>query len=139
MDSYEEGMTPLLSYMFFVLHYHENLLTTEIMHQWPIIPHSKMRNYTDRIVFTRQVSLPVSKILKDEAEEVLQFVLADPIWLSRSSFAAGYSYRPTRNRHAGKICYSAQDPLSGNLPTRRKGVRSASRGNACVGTARRMP
>ena len=29
MDFYEEGMTPLLSYMFFVLHYHENLLTTE--------------------------------------------------------------------------------------------------------------
>ena len=73
VDFYEEGMTPLLSYMFFVLHYHENLLTTEIMHQWPNIPHSKMRNYTDRIVFTRQVSLPVSKILKDEAEEVLQF------------------------------------------------------------------
>ena len=29
VDFYEEGMTPLLSYMFFVLHYHENLLTTE--------------------------------------------------------------------------------------------------------------
>ena len=71
----EEGMTPLLSYMFFVLHYHENLLTTEKMHQWPIIHHSKMRRYTDRIVFTRQFSLPVSKILKDEVEEVLRFLL----------------------------------------------------------------
>ena len=75
VDFYEEGMTPLLSYMFFVLHYHENLLTTEKMHQWPIIPHSKMRHYTDRIVFTRQFSLPVSKILKDEVEEVLRFLL----------------------------------------------------------------
>ena len=59
VDFYEEGITPLLSYMFFVLHYHENLLTTEKMHQWPIIPHSKMRHCTDRIVFTRQYSLPV--------------------------------------------------------------------------------
>ena len=25
VEFYEEGMTPLLSYMFFVLHYHENL------------------------------------------------------------------------------------------------------------------
>ena len=33
VDFYEEVMTPLLSYMFFVLHYHENLLTTEKMHQ----------------------------------------------------------------------------------------------------------
>ena len=64
VDFYEEGMTPLLSYLFFVLHYHENLLTTEKMHQWPIIPRSKMRLYTDRIVFTRQFSLPVSKISK---------------------------------------------------------------------------
>ena len=45
------------------------------MHQWPIIPHSKMRHYTDRIVFTRQFSLPVSKVLKDEVEEVLRFLL----------------------------------------------------------------
>ena len=74
VDFYEEGMTPLLSHMFFVLHYHENPLTTEKMHQWPIIPHSKMRHYTDRIAFTRQFSLPVSKILKDEAEEVLRFL-----------------------------------------------------------------
>ena len=46
------------------------------MHQWPIIPHSKMRHYTDRIVFTRQFSLPASKILKDEVEEVLRFLLS---------------------------------------------------------------
>ena len=76
VDFYEEGVTPLLSYMFFVLHYHENLLTTEKMHQWPIIPRSKMRHYTDRIVFTRQYSLPVSKILKDEVEEILRFLLS---------------------------------------------------------------
>ena len=76
VDFYEEGMTPLLSYMFFVLHYHENLLTTEKMHQWPSIPRSKMRHYTDHIVFTRQFSLPVSKILKDEVEEVLRFLLS---------------------------------------------------------------
>ena len=75
MDFYEEGMTPLLSYMFFVLHYHGNYLTTENMHQWPIIPHSKMRHSTDRIVFSRQFSLPVSKILKDDVEEVSRFLL----------------------------------------------------------------
>ena len=76
VDFYEEGMTPLLSYMSFVRHYHENLLTTEKMLQWPIIPHSKMRHYTDRIVFTRQYSLPVSKIPKGEVEEVLRFLLS---------------------------------------------------------------
>ena len=54
VDFYEEGMTPLLSYMFFVLHYHENFLTTENMHQWPIIPHSKIR----------QLFWPVSKSSK---------------------------------------------------------------------------
>ena len=75
VDFLRGGHDPLLSYMFFVLHYHENLLTTEKMHQWPIIHHSKMRRYTDRIVFTRQFSLPVSKILKDEVEEVLRFLL----------------------------------------------------------------
>ena len=75
VDFYEEGMTPLLSYMFFVLHYHENFLTTENMHQRPIIPHSKMRHYTDRIVFSRDFSLPVSIILKDDAEEALRFLL----------------------------------------------------------------
>ena len=75
VDFYEEGMTPLLSYMFFVLHYHENYLTTENMHQWPIIPHSKMRHYTDRFVFSRQFSLPASKIFKDDVEEVLRFLL----------------------------------------------------------------
>ena len=75
VDFYEEGMTPLLSYMFFVLHYHENYVTTENMHQWPIIPHSKMRHYTDRIVFSRSFSLPVSRILKDDVEEVLRFLL----------------------------------------------------------------
>ena len=75
VDFYEEGMTPLLSYMLFVLHYHENLLTTAKMHQWPIIPHSKMRHYTDRNAFTWQFSLPVSKILKDEVEQVLRFLL----------------------------------------------------------------
>ena len=72
-DFYEEGMTPLLSYMFFVLHYHENYLTVENLHQWPIIPHNKMRHYTDRIVFSRRNSLPVSKILKDDVEEVYDF------------------------------------------------------------------
>ena len=41
VDFYEEGMSPLLSYMFFVLHYHENFLTNEKLHQWPIIPHKK--------------------------------------------------------------------------------------------------
>eukprot|EP00439_Symbiodinium_sp_Y106_P039190 s3809_g4.t2 len=75
VDFYDEGVTPLLSYMFFVLHYHENYLTVENLHQWPIIPHSKMRHYTDRIVFSRQNSLPVSKILKDDVEEVLRFLL----------------------------------------------------------------
>ena len=135
VDFYEEGMTPLLSYMFFVLHYHGNYLTTENMHQWPIIPHSKMRHSTDRIVFSRQFSLPVSKILKDDVEEVFT-IPADPLRPSRSSFSAGYSYRPTRNRDAGKVCYSQQDTLSGNFPTRCKSICSASRGNACVGTAR---
>ena len=76
VDFYEEGMTPLLWYMFLVLHYHENFLTTEKLHKWPIIPHSKMRNFTDRIVFSRQNSLPVSKILKTEAEEVVRFLLS---------------------------------------------------------------
>ena len=34
-----------------------------------------MRHYTDCIVFSRQFSLPVSKILKDDVEEVLRFLL----------------------------------------------------------------
>ena len=33
VDFYEEGMIPLLSYMFFVLHYHENFLTNERLQQ----------------------------------------------------------------------------------------------------------
>ena len=61
VDYYEEALTPLLSYMFFVLHYHENFLTTEKLHKWPIIPHSKMRHFTDRVVFARQHSSPVYK------------------------------------------------------------------------------
>ena len=73
VDFYDEGMTPPLSYMFFVLHYHENYLTVENLHQWPIIPHNKMRHYTDGIVFSRQNSLPVSKTLKNDVEEVLRF------------------------------------------------------------------
>ncbi|CAE7764973.1 unnamed protein product [Symbiodinium sp. CCMP2592] len=75
VDFYEEGMSSLLAYMFFVLHYHENFLTTEGLHTWPIIPHSHMRRFTDRITFTRQRSLPVSKILKEDVEEVLKFLL----------------------------------------------------------------
>ncbi|CAE7402099.1 unnamed protein product [Symbiodinium sp. CCMP2592] len=75
VDFYEEGMSPLLAYMFFVVHYHENFLTTEGLHTWPIIPHSHMRRFTDRITFTRQRSLPVSKILKEDVEEVLRFLL----------------------------------------------------------------
>ncbi|CAE7282231.1 unnamed protein product, partial [Symbiodinium sp. CCMP2592] len=75
VDFYEEGMSSLLAYMFFVLHYHENFLTTEGLHTWPIIPHSHMRRFTDRITFTRQRSLPVSKILKEDVEDVLKFLL----------------------------------------------------------------
>ena len=76
----------------------------------PLSTHSKMRRYTDRIVFTRQFSLPVSKILKDEVEEVLRFLLTR-FGTADRPFLPGYSYRPTRNRHAGKICYSEQDAL----------------------------
>ncbi|CAE7822932.1 unnamed protein product [Symbiodinium sp. CCMP2592] len=75
VDFYEEGMSPLLAYMFFVVHYHENFLTTEGLHTWPIIPRFHMRRFTDRITFTRQRSLPVSKILKEDVEEVLRFLL----------------------------------------------------------------
>ena len=76
VDYYEEGMTPLLSYMFFVLHYHENFLTTKKLHQWPIMPHNKMRHFTDRVVFVRQNSLPVSKVLRNEVEEVVRLLLS---------------------------------------------------------------
>ena len=75
VDYYEEGMTPLLAYMFFVLHYHENYLTVHKLHQWPIIPHSAMRRYTDRVAWIRQYSVSMTRILKQDVEEVLQFLL----------------------------------------------------------------
>ena len=69
-------MTPLLAYMFFVLHYHENYLTIHKLHQWPIIPHSTMRHYTDRVAWTKQMSVRLAKILKEDVEAVLRFLLS---------------------------------------------------------------
>ena len=48
VDYYEAGMTPLLSYMFFVLHDHENFVTTQSG------PSSHISHFTDRVVFARQ-------------------------------------------------------------------------------------
>ena len=125
---FEEGMTPLLPYMFLLLHYHENLLTTENMHQWAIIPHSKMRHYNDRIVFTRQYSLPVSNILKDEVEEVLRFLLSrfgtadrpllpvipigqrEIVTLARSVIASRIPYREIC-QHNAKAYAVPQEPM----------------------------
>ena len=75
VDYYEEGLTPLLAYMFFVLHYHENYLTVQKIHEWPIIPHSAMRRFTDRVAWIRQFSAPMPRILKQDIEQVLQFLL----------------------------------------------------------------
>ena len=75
VDYYEEGMSPLLAYMFFVLHYHENFLTINGIHEWPIIPHSAIRRFTDRVAWIRQFSVPMPKILKEDVEQVLQFLL----------------------------------------------------------------
>ena len=53
VDYCEEGMSPLLAYMFFVLHYHENYLTINGLQEWPIIPHSAIRRFTDRVAWIR--------------------------------------------------------------------------------------
>ena len=68
VDYYEEGMSPLLAYMFFVLHYHENFLTINGIHEWPIIPHSAIRRFTDRVAWIRQFSVPMPRILKEDVE-----------------------------------------------------------------------
>ena len=73
VDYYEEGMSPLLAYMFFVLHYHENFLTINGIHEWPIIPHSAIRRFTDRVAWIRQYSVPLPRILREDVEHVLQF------------------------------------------------------------------
>ena len=86
VDYYEEGMTPLLSYMFFVLHYHQNVLTTEGLHKWPIIPHSKMRHFTDRVVFARHKSGGT--------------FFAVQIGRSRPSVSSGYPNRAKGDRYA---------------------------------------
>ena len=75
VDYYEEGMSPLLAYMFFVLHYHENFLTINGIHEWPIIPHSAIRRFTDRVAWIRQYSVPMPRILREDVEHVLQFLL----------------------------------------------------------------
>ena len=75
VDYYEEGMSPLLAYMFFVLHYHENFLTINGIHEWPIIPHSAIRRFTDRVAWIRQFSVPMPRIRKEDVEQVLQFLL----------------------------------------------------------------
>ena len=144
VDCYEEVMTPLLSY------YHENLLTTEKMHQWPIIPRSKMRHYTDRIAFTRQFSLPVSKILKDEVEEVLRFLLTrfgtadrpflpvipigqrEIVTLARSVIASRIPYREIFQHDAFLLVATSLHAILQEPATQ-----CLKRGIACVGTARR--
>ena len=75
MDCYEEGLTPLLVYMFFVLQYHENYLTVQKLHAWPIIPHSAIRRFTNRVVWIPQFVVPQPRILKQDIEQVLQILL----------------------------------------------------------------
>ncbi|CAE7684419.1 unnamed protein product, partial [Symbiodinium necroappetens] len=75
VDYYEEGMSPLLAYMFFVLHYDENFLTINGIHEWPIIPHSAIRRFTDRVAWIQQFSVPMPRIRKEDVEQVLQFLL----------------------------------------------------------------
>ena len=75
VDCYEEGMTPLLSYMFFVLHYHENLLTTEKSISGPLSCTAKCAIILIALYSPDHFLCRRPKIFKDEAEEVLRFLL----------------------------------------------------------------
>ena len=83
-------------------------------------------------MFARQNSLPVSKILKTEVEEVVRFLLsrfgtADRPFLP--VIPIGQKEIVTLARDPP----SQQDPSPPHLPTRRQSFRSASRGTAPVG------
>ena len=74
--SFEEGLTALQAYMLFVLHYRDNHLTVNGIHQWPVIPHSALRFMKGRIAFTRQVSRPWDEIQRAEIVEVIRFLIS---------------------------------------------------------------